>query len=471
MTDSGRKYAALNSIVNDGTNVHIILEFPRKEPAQLVLPPIPVFVPISGRTSPGVEYQMKRIVTGVKNQHLVGLLHEAYKIKIPQHPFRGYVLSSRTESKQNIGNRLPRSKSPLWFIFTGLGNQWVGMTKDMVKFKTFNDSIHKSAKILKEKENYDLLQVLESTDPAYLDDFKNSIAAITSVQIALMDLFNVIGIQPDGIVGYSTGECCSGYADGCFSHEQSLLVSFSRARAFTESNLPPGSVAAVGLSWDQAKRRCPRGIYPAIHNSESLVSISGPPGDVQKFTAKLKSENIFAQEVKSAIYGFHSPLVAGSEKLMRELLGKIITEPKPRSKKWISTSILAEKWDSELAKYSSVDYHVNNALSPVFFYVTLKHIPISSVVVEIGPHGFLQSIIKQGAFGSALVVALMDQKSNDNTKFYLDSLGKLYLHGVDLDAGKLYEPVQFPVQSGTPSLSPMIKWDHTRSWSVPQIKN
>ncbi|CAG7725848.1 unnamed protein product, partial [Allacma fusca] len=191
------KYAAVNSIAKDGTNVHVILKLAPKEVVLMALPPVPVFVPISGRTSAGVEYQMRQTLNRIRNKHFVGMLHEAYKINIPQHPFRGYVLSSRTESKQNIGNRLSGFISPLWFIFTGLGNQWVGMTKDMVKFKTFNDSIQKSAKILKEKEGYDLLQVLESTDPAYLDDFKNSIAAITSVQIALMDLFNVIGIQPD----------------------------------------------------------------------------------------------------------------------------------------------------------------------------------------------------------------------------------------------------------------------------------
>ena len=64
-----------------------------------------------------------------------------------------------------------------------------------------------------------------------------------------------------------------------------------------------------GLTWDEAKIRCPSGIYPACHNAKNTVTISGPAEDVDKFVKQLKNEGIFARTVKSAGVAFHSVYV------------------------------------------------------------------------------------------------------------------------------------------------------------------
>ena len=40
--------------------------------------------------------------------------------------------------------------------------------------------------------------------------------------------------------------------------------------------------------------------------------------------------------------------------------------------------------------------------------------------------------------------------------------------GINLDPLKLSASVPFPVPCGTPMISPLIKWDHSQSWEVPQ---
>ena len=45
---------------------------------------------------------------------------------------------------------------------------------------------------------------------------------------------------------------------------------------------------------------------------------------------------------------------------------------------------------------------------------------------------------------------------------------RLFTSGVDFDALNLFPPVPFPVSPGTPMLSPLVKWDHSQSWPVPQ---
>jgi hypothetical protein len=38
--------------------------------------------------------------------------------------------------------------------------------------------------------------------------------------------------------------------------------------------------------------------------------------------------------------------------------------------------------------------------------------------------------------------------------------------GLTPQVSKLYPAVQFPVSRGTPSISPLVSWDHTENWHV-----
>lgn len=69
---------------------------------------------------------------------------------------------------------------------------------------------------------------------------------------------------------------------------------------------------------------------------------------------------------------------------------QVIREPRPRSARWLSTSIPEAQWQSSLARTSSAEYNVNNLVSPVLFQEALWHVPEHAVVVEIAPHALLQ---------------------------------------------------------------------------------
>ena len=44
---------------------------------------------------------------------------------------------------------------------------------------------------------------------------------------------------------------------------------------------------------------------------------------------------------------------------------------------------------------------------------------------------------------------------------------RLYTNGVTLKSLALYPPVELPVSSSTPWLSPLVRWDHAVSWDLP----
>lgn len=51
----------------------------------------------------------------------------------------------------------------------------------------------------------------------------------------------------------------------------------------------------------------------------------------------------------------------------------------------------------------------------------------------------------------------------------MSGLFRIFQNGIDVDASKLYPPIQFPVSRNTPMISPVIEWDHSEDYSVPRF--
>lgn len=136
-------------------------------------------------------------------------------------------------------------------------------------------------------------------------------------------MLSALRIKPDGICGHSVGELGCAYADGGLTAEEAVLAAYWRGRCVQEANLPKGAMAAVGMTWAEAKERCPEGVVPACHNSEDTVTISGPVEAVREFVVQLKEEGVFAKEVNSAGVAFHSYFMAKTAPALKAALEKV----------------------------------------------------------------------------------------------------------------------------------------------------
>lgn len=182
-----------------------------------------------------------------------------------------------------------------------MGSQWPGMGKVLFTIDVFQRSIRRSAEVLKPL-GIDLMDLLENGKDETYNNILNSFVTIAAIQVALVDLLSSLSIQPDGIIGHSVGELGCAYADGTFTAEQMVLAAYWRGKCVLESNSPPGAMAAVGLTWEEVKKRCPPGVFPACHNSADSVTISGPPDQIAKFVAELKAEEKFAKQVEFVFF-------------------------------------------------------------------------------------------------------------------------------------------------------------------------
>ncbi|CAL8303726.1 unnamed protein product [Lota lota] len=468
-----RGIVGVNSFGFGGSNVHVILR-PTAKPAEDAgaggeRASVPRLLQVCGRTEEAASSLLAAGKQQAKDDSFLSLLNEVSGLPTASMPFRGYTLigSEGDVTEVQQASATPR---PLWYICSGMGTQWAGMGQHMMRLPEFRESILRSDVALKDT-GLRVSSLLMQADESTFEDTVHAFVALAAIQVAQIDLLTKLGLKPDGIVGHSVGELACGYADGSLSHSEAILAAYWRGRCIKEANLPPGGMAAVGLTWAECKAQCPEGVVPACHNSEDTVTISGPQEAVSTFVAQLKENGVFAKEVRSAGVAFHSYYMASIAPALLAALRKVILEPQKRSARWVSTSIPQEDWESPLALYSSADYHVNNLVSPVLFQEGLRLVPDNAVVLEIAPHALLQAILKRSLKPTTSILPLMKRGHANNLEFFLTHVGKIYMNGINVDSNVLCPSVKYPVPHGTPLISPLVKWDHTQTWDVPKAED
>ncbi|XP_049273337.1 fatty acid synthase-like [Rhipicephalus sanguineus] len=459
-----------------GANAHAILESnpsPHVESLPRQKPDLPRLLLMSGRSKDALMRTLERVeAEGPYPDSGYALLNRIGQRSVKQFPYRGYTIVPVDVTNREVVKVVERASPqnrPIWFVFTGVGCQWNGMGRQMMQFVPFAESILKSHAFMKEKVGEDLMDMLVSDEPRS-KTIKGYFASIVAVQVALVDMLQAVGIQPDGMLGHSAGEVSCGYADGCFTAEQALLAAYWRGRCLEMGYAFDGAMAAVGLTWEEAQRRCPPDVYPACHNAEDSVTVSGTDEAVEKMVAQLQAEGIFARKVDSMGVAFHTKQVHSIGPSFREALEKIIPQPKARSRRWISTSAPENRWEEPGARLCSAEYHTNNFTNPVLFCEALTHVPKDAILLEIGPHCLLQAILRRAVGPDASCFGLMKRHA-DNVEYFLSSLGKLHTLGVEMDVSVLYPPVPWPVPRGTPNIGHLVGWDHSQTWDVAHWKD
>lgn len=147
-----------------------------------------------------------------------------------------------------------------------MGSQWVGMGSSLLQLDLFRESIERSHNIMA-RYGIDVMSIITSNDKTTFDHIINSFVGIAAIQIAIIDILRTLEVPADYYIGHSVGELACGYADGSLTAEQMILAAYSRGLVSYETKVIHGSMAAVGLSYEQVKDRLPDGIEVACHNS------------------------------------------------------------------------------------------------------------------------------------------------------------------------------------------------------------
>ncbi|KAK3917296.1 Fatty acid synthase, partial [Frankliniella fusca] len=481
---------AVNNIGIGGMVGHVLLRPNKKAKVAPTLPPrgeqilapMPNLLLMSGRTPEGLEEVMKQAEQCANDPEYVHLVHGAFAHHIFGHMYRGFSITPREDQQpaQIKGkNQLVTSvtfvpqfytgqKRPIWFIYSGMGSQWSGMGEDLLRIPVFAAAIERCHAALVPL-GIDLKHIITTKDPKIYDNILHSFVGIAAVQVGLTDVLRAVGIEPTGIIGHSVGELGCAYADGCITAEQMMLAAHARGQASNETELIPGMMAAVGMGYKDIKDMVPEAIEVACHNSATSCTLSGPTADLERFVAELKAKGVFARTVNVSNIAYHSRYIKPAAPRLLELLKGVILEPKARSARWVSTSVKPDEHQTPAAQIASAEYFTNNLLSSVYFEEGCASIEKDALAIEIAPHGLLQAILKRSLSTDAVNIP-MTKRDLPGTMMVLESLGRMYMEGLNPQVARLYPKVETPVSRGTVPLSPLATWDHRDTWPVAFLK-
>ena len=375
------------------------------------------------------------------------------------------------------------------YIFTGQGAQWHAMGRELIEtYPVISSTIRAAEDCLNTLGAKWSLSVELSKDAAtsLVGQPHISQPACMATQLALIDLFAWLGIQPVAVAGHSSGEIAAAYAAKALPIGICMSIAYHRGMSVIDlsRNFPHlhGSMMALGVHEAGAKTLIEQiqgkgSAQIACVNSPKSVTISGDERQLVELK-KLADEQEFFNRILHtgvAYHPHHMQLVAND---YRNNLGTInsITQS--------SNVAFYSSLKGRLLEHSDLDtrYWVDNLTSPVLFsdamhsLCSLNSAPEIQIdtLIELGPHSALKGPIRQilqelpeKVPRPVYLPALVRNESAITTTLQMAS--NLLMAGLSLNLAV----INFPGESSMPALItdlPSYSWTHDeRYWAESRI--
>ena len=374
------------------------------------------------------------------------------------------------------------SSREITFVFTGQGAQWPAMGHELLyKQPEFTSSLLRSASVLQSLgADWDLLEELRyDSEKSRISCSEIAQPATTALQIALVDMLVSLGVRPNTVIGHSSGEIAAAYAAGALDQTAALHVSLKRgliSRICDRDSVPKGGMIVVGLDECQSHEMISlieNGyLTVACVNSPGNTTISGDEDGIVKFKRLLDDKGVFNKRLRVDL-PYHSHLMELAVPEYRQALEDLRWGKPKCSVKFIS-AVTADYKDDDFGPL----YWMQNLTSKVDFVGALQqykrekqHTPGRKslhVFLEIGPHGVLQSCLRdtykthQDSFKTAYVTSLT--RGQHAMKSVWVAAAKLFDVGVDVNLGALNQAGESTrARSVVHNLSG-YPWDHSHTY-------
>lgn len=398
---------------------------------------------------------------GVKREHLDNRLALVYSSK--EDLLRKFDLCIAGEEDPLIvkGKKRPAEKRKLVWVFTGMGPQWWGMGRELFeKEPVYRSIIERCDREMSKWVDWSLIKELNAAEAdSRMEETWLSQPANFALQIALAGLWRSFGIEPDAIIGHSTGEAAAFYEAGVYSFEDAVKVIINRSR-LQQRLSGTGKMVAVGLSAAEIQPLLAAygdQISIAAVNSPSSVTLSGDESALLEFTQLLQAKNIFNKFLHVKI-PFHS----GKMEPIRDELLEALKDIKPRQAKTpLYSTVTGGRVDgTEL----DAAYWWRNVRRSVLFAQAIEGIINDnySIFLEIGPHPVLANSITECLAAQekeGRIMASIRRKEPEQERF-MTSLAELYCLGFDINWKELYPNGKFVTL-------PAYPWRKDRYWVEP----
>lgn len=243
-----------------------------------------------------------------------------------------------------------------------------------------------------------------------------------ALQICLVDLLGSWGVRPCAVASHSSGEIAAAYAAGALSFHQALGVAYFRDELATKYRLSDlgGGMLAVGMGSVDVARYLSEAensdaVVIACVNSPSSVTLSGEGNLLEELACRFQKDGVFARKLRVPV-AHHSRHMDSLAQDYSEILRALLAGTFDSSAR-LATVNTPPKYVSpvtggtlpSLATLRDPEYWKANLTQPVLFHQATEALLWDSrgvspedesiadidVLVEIGPHSQLDSVIKE----------------------------------------------------------------------------
>ena len=376
------------------------------------------------------------------------------------------------------------------FVFTGQGAQWLGMGKELMHaYPVFGNAMRQADACLKNLgASWSLLEEL-STEPSKsrLGEAVISQPACSAIQVALTLLLKSWGVEPQAVVGHSSGEIAAAFAAGAVSLEDAMLLAYQRGVASmnlgTEHPELHGSMLAVGASQKEAQTLVQEveddlddevEAVVACVNSPSSVTISGDSAAITEIAARAADKGLFnrALKVDMAYHSRHMEMVA--EKYHATIAH---LQLESQSKVRFFSALAGHEVSSSMLDTA---YWTNNLTAPVQFEQALEALqkamaveesaePQKTVLIEIGPHSALEGPVKQTLKGLGSQAASTEYvatliRNKDAVLQLQQTASSIFMHGHRIELEAVNQVSKGAMKPKVLTDLPSYAWKHTEKY-------
>ncbi|MGH3613345.1 MAG: type I polyketide synthase [Pseudonocardia sp.] len=319
------------------------------------------------------------------------------------------------------------------FVCSGMGPQWLAMARKLLTEEpVFRRAVERCDEEFAKLSPLSLLDALLAPE-ADSRMAETEVAQPTNfaVQVGLSELWRSWGIEPDAVVGHSTGEVAAQYLAGVLSLTDAVTVVYHRS-TLQQRATGSGRMLAVGMTPEtlsQAVADAGPLVSVAAVNSATAVTLSGEAATLEGMAAQLDTFGVFHRFLAVKV-PYHSHLM---DPLREDLLaGLADISPRTATVPLYST-VTGTRIDGRAA---DAHYWWRNVRATVLFASAFRELVADghTVFVEVGPHPVLGPSMKEmlAELGVSGVVLPTLRREADDMTTMLGSLGGLYTAGCDV---------------------------------------
>ncbi|MEH1894398.1 MAG: SDR family oxidoreductase [Nostoc sp.] len=341
----------------------------------------------------------------------------------------------------------PQEYRPIVFMFPGQGAQYVDMGKELYQTEpVFQQQVDLCCQLLQPHLGLNLRSRSDSAGVSliYPNESESKAAAerlqqtdITQpalfvIEYALAKLWMSWGISPQMMIGHSIGEYVAACLAGVFSLEDALAIVAIRGRLMQQ--LPAGAMLSVSQTEAEIKTLLNENLSLAASNAPSLCVVSGTHNAVDRIHEQLTALGVECRRLHTS-HAFHSAMMEPIiEPFIKEVKKVKLNPPQiPFISNLTGTWITAEE-------ATDPDYWAKHLRQTVQFAAGISALQqeANSIMLEVGPGSSLCTFVKKHSDSPALCSLRHPQEKQSDTAFLLNTLGKLWLYGVQVNWSGFY---------------------------------